>query len=125
MFHSFRNCVTTQRSPHHSLPNLHHIHFTGHMFRNSPHFFQKESITTQYSSSKSVHIWQDYKSKNLADFPENPDFTQLIWRSSIKIHIKDSQKLNYLKYKAIVFGRNSHLLVSNPLLPKQRHLDQY
>ena len=33
-----------------SLP--HTIHRVG--FRNPPHFFQKESVTTQYSSSKSV-----------------------------------------------------------------------
>ena len=56
---------------------------------------------------------------------DHPDFTQQIWSSSIKIHIVDSQKLNYLKNKAITFGRNSHLLVSNPLFPMQRHLDLF
>ena len=43
----------------------------------------------------------------------------------MKLHIIDLQKLNYLKNKAFAFGRNSHLSVSNPLLPEQRHLDQF
>ena len=38
---------------------------------------------------------------------DHTDFTQLISRSPIKIHIIDSQKVNYLKYKAIAFSRNS------------------
>ena len=31
-----------------------HAQFTEYIFRNPPHFFQKESIPTQYSSSRSV-----------------------------------------------------------------------
>ena len=62
----------------------------------------------------------------------HPEYTQLIWSFSIKIHFIHSQQLNYLRDKAIPFGRNSHLLVSNhlcfkpsepnPLLPAQGHL---
>ena len=45
----------------------------------------------------------------------HPDYTPLIWSSSTKTRIIDSQKLNYLKTKAIAFSRNPHLLLSNPL----------
>ena len=53
------------------------------------------------------------------------DYTQLIWSSSIKIYVIDSQKLNYVKNKAIAFGRKSHLLVSNMLFPTQMQLDLF
>ena len=43
---------------------------------------------------------------------DHPDYTQLIWTSTIKIHIIDSQKL--LKYKAIAFGRDSHSVSVKP-----------
>ena len=33
---------------------LHHIQFREYIVRNPSHFLQKESVTTQYSSSKSV-----------------------------------------------------------------------
>ena len=36
---------------------------------------------------------------------DHPDYTQLIWSCSIKIHFVDSQLLNYLKNKAIAFSR--------------------
>ena len=50
---------------------------------------------------------------------DHPDFTQLIWSSSIKKLIIDSQNLGYLKPEAIAFGRNSHLLVSNLCYPSR------
>ena len=56
---------------------------------------------------------------------DHPDYTQLIWSSSIKIHFIHSQQLNYLINNAIAFSRNSHLLVSNSLFPVQRHLDLF
>ena len=34
MLPSFMNCITTQQVSHHSFPNLHHIQFTGYIFRN-------------------------------------------------------------------------------------------
>ena len=36
------------------LPKLHCIQFTEYSFKKPPHFFQKESVTTRHSSSKSV-----------------------------------------------------------------------
>ena len=46
---------------------------------------------------------------------DHPDYTQLIWTSAIKIHIIDSQTLNYLIYKALLSAETYILLVSNPL----------
>ena len=63
------------------------------------------------------HLGEDPTTTSHVTSQDHPVYTQLIRRSSIKIYIIDSQKLNYLKNKAIAFGRNSHLLVSNPLLP--------
>ena len=44
----------TQPVSHYSFPKLQHIEFTQYIGRNATHFFQKEAVTTQYSSSKSV-----------------------------------------------------------------------
>ena len=46
---------------------------------------------------------------------DNTDFTQLISWSLIKIHIIDSQLLNYLRQKALLFAETHLLLESNPL----------
>ena len=48
---------------------------------------------------------------------DHPDYTQLIWSSSMKMHFIDSQRLNYVKNIAIAFSRNLHMLVSNALFP--------
>ena len=43
------------------------------------------------------------------------DYTQLTWKSTIKIHIIDSQTSEYLKNKALLSAGTYILLVSNPL----------
>ena len=71
----------------------------------------KELVTTQYSFSKKCDTFdRPTKARTWltgVTSQDHPDYTQLIWSSSIKIHIIDSQKLNYLKHKAIAFGRTS------------------
>ena len=98
-------------------------------FRNPHHFFQKELVTTKYSSFPKVqHIVGTEKGRTwLAGLTsqDHPDYTHSIWSSSINMHFIHSQKQNYLNNKAIAFSRNSHLLVSNPLFPMQRHLDLF
>ena len=45
---------------------------------------------------------------------DHPDYTRLIWTSTIKLHITDSQNLNHPNYKAIAIGRNSHSVSVKP-----------
>ena len=80
---------------------------------------------TQYSSSKSVTHLTGPQKEEPGWLPNHPDNTQLVWSSSIKIHIIDSQKLNHLKYEANAFGRNSHSVSIKPSVTCQRHLDQF
>ena len=123
---SFRNFGTAIRVSHDLIPNLHHIQFTESIFQESTSLLQKgicSNMTLLFQKSDTFD--RTAKGSTWLASQDHPDYTQSIWSSSIKMHIMDSQELNYLKNIAIDFGRNSHLLVSNPLLTKQRHLDQF
>ena len=98
-FPSFRKCVTTQRDSHHSFPKLHHIQFTEYIFRNPPHFFQKNQYQHDIPLPKCDTF--DWTTKGRTwlvgvTSQDHPDYTQLIWSSSIKIHFIDSQLVIYL-----------------------------
>ena len=96
--------------------------FIEHSFRNLPHFFQKESITTHYSSSNNETLLTGPKRKNLADFPGSPRFHTIDLEFLNQNTHHRLTKTELSKNKAIAFDRNSPLLVSTPM---QRHLDLF
>ena len=86
--------------------------FTPFLPKSSPHTFHR--VCSQESSlllpkgvsNNMIFLFQKCdtfgkttKGRTWLDSQDHPDFTQLIWSFSFKIHIIDSQKLNYLKNK--------------------------
>ena len=99
------------------LPKSSQHTFTEYIFRNLPHFFQKELITTQYSSSKSVTHLAGLQEEEpgrlpLADFPGSPRFHTIDLEVLNQNTHHRFTKTELSKTKAIAFGRNNLTSVS-------------
>ena len=89
----FRNCVTTEQV--YTMPSQ---IFTTY---NSQRYFQEfTSLLPKRTNNNTIFLLPTCVTTKGRTWPtsqDHTDFTQLIWRSSIKTHIVNLQKLNYVK----------------------------
>ena len=79
------------------------------------------SLDPKINSNNTIFLFQmcdtfdrTTKGRSWLASQDHPDYTQFIWSSSMEKHFIDSQNMNYLKYKAVASGRNSHSVSVKP-----------
>ena len=115
-------------SLHHSFPNLHHIQF-------ADIFQESSSLLPKGIGNNTIFLFQrhgafDGTAKGRTwlvgyDFPGSPRLHMIDLEFLDQNTFCRLTKTELSKNNAIDFGRNLHLLVSNPLFPVQRHLDLF